>query len=81
MKFEHESFRQDAGPTAGGGRAGGGPLPGTSGKHPLAEEIGTAITGGAANAGTRGYLMVRSAAGCPSPAAAPSAEQGRAGQS
>ncbi len=35
------------------------PLPGTSGKHPIAEKIGTAITGGKANAGTKGYLMVR----------------------
>ncbi|RYO96324.1 hypothetical protein DL765_011619 [Monosporascus sp. GIB2] len=33
------------------------PLPGTSGKHPIAEAIGTAITGGKSNAGTRGYLM------------------------
>lgn len=36
-----------------------GPLPGTTGKHPIAEAIGTAITGGKRNAGTRGYLMVR----------------------
>lgn len=35
------------------------PLPGTSGKHPIAEKLGTAITGGKGNAGTRGYLMVR----------------------
>jgi hypothetical protein len=35
-----------------------GPLPGTSGKHPIAEAIGTAITGGKKNAGTKGYLMV-----------------------
>ncbi|KAI1500993.1 integral membrane protein [Biscogniauxia marginata] len=33
------------------------PLPGTSGKHPVAEAIGTAVTGGKKNAGTRGYLM------------------------
>ncbi|KAI1641021.1 integral membrane protein [Biscogniauxia mediterranea] len=33
------------------------PLPGTSGKHPIAEAIGTAVTGGKKNAGTRGYLM------------------------
>ncbi|KOS20829.1 PXMP2/4 family protein 3 [Escovopsis weberi] len=32
------------------------PLPGTSGKHPIVEFIGTALTGGAAMAGTRGYL-------------------------
>ncbi len=36
-----------------------GPLPGTSGKHPFAEAIGTALTGGKKNAGTKGYLMVR----------------------
>ncbi|KAI1398465.1 integral membrane protein [Hypoxylon fuscum] len=35
----------------------GPPLPGTSGKHPFAEAIGTVITGGKKNAGTRGYLM------------------------
>lgn len=35
-----------------------GPLPGTSGKHPFAAAIGTAITGGKKNAGTKGYLMV-----------------------
>lgn len=34
-------------------------IPGTSGKHPIAEKLGTAITGGKGNAGTRGYLMVR----------------------
>ncbi|KAI1824839.1 hypothetical protein F4861DRAFT_538674 [Xylaria intraflava] len=33
------------------------PLPGTSGKHPFAEAIGTALTGGKRNAGTKGYLM------------------------
>ncbi|KAI1213520.1 uncharacterized protein F4807DRAFT_269250 [Annulohypoxylon truncatum] len=33
------------------------PLPGTTGKHPISEAIGTALTGGARNAGTRGYLM------------------------
>ncbi|KAI1337826.1 integral membrane protein [Xylariaceae sp. FL0016] len=35
----------------------GGHLPGTSGKHPHLEKIGTVITGGAKNAGTKGYLM------------------------
>ncbi|KAK8007817.1 hypothetical protein PG989_001807 [Apiospora arundinis] len=34
-----------------------GPLPGTSGKHPIAETIGTAITGGKKAAGTKGYMM------------------------
>lgn len=35
-----------------------GPLPGTSGKHPFAEAVGTVLTGGKKNAGTKGYLMV-----------------------
>lgn len=35
-----------------------GQIPGTSGKHPHLEKIGTAITGGKGNAGTKGYLMV-----------------------
>ncbi|KAK8117966.1 Peroxisomal membrane protein PMP22 [Apiospora kogelbergensis] len=34
-----------------------GPLPGTSGKHPIAESIGTAITGGKKAAGSNGYMM------------------------
>ncbi|KAK6207797.1 Mpv17/PMP22 family protein [Colletotrichum tabaci] len=34
----------------------GDPLPGTSGKHPISEAIGTAITGGKKNAGSKGYL-------------------------
>lgn len=36
-----------------------GPLPGTTGKHPISEKIGTVITGGKQNAGTKGYLAVR----------------------
>ncbi|KAK3374861.1 hypothetical protein B0H63DRAFT_257631 [Podospora didyma] len=36
--------------------AASGQLPGTSGKHPIAEVVGTAITGGRQNAGTKGYL-------------------------
>ena len=39
--------------------AASGQLPGTSGKHPIAEVVGTAITGGRQNAGTKGYLSVR----------------------
>lgn len=35
------------------------PLPGTTGKHPISETIGTALTGGKKNAGTKGYLAVR----------------------
>ncbi|KAK4114965.1 hypothetical protein N656DRAFT_776002 [Canariomyces notabilis] len=33
-----------------------GNLPGTSGKHPVAAVVGTALTGGRQNAGTKGYL-------------------------
>lgn len=33
-------------------------IPGTSGKHPITAAVGTAITGGKENAGTKGYLMV-----------------------
>ena len=36
-----------------------GPLPGTTGKHPISESLGTALTGGKAMAGTKGYMMVR----------------------
>lgn len=35
-----------------------GNLPGTSGKHPFSAVVGTAITGGRQNAGTKGYLAV-----------------------
>jgi hypothetical protein len=38
--------------------AASGNLPGTSGKHPIAEVVGTALTGGRQNAGTKGYLAV-----------------------
>ena len=37
----------------------GPPIAGTSGKHPIAEVVGTALTGGRKNAGTKGYLAVR----------------------
>ncbi|KAK4217396.1 hypothetical protein QBC37DRAFT_415031 [Rhypophila decipiens] len=33
-----------------------GQLPGTKGKHPVSAVIGTAVTGGRQNAGTKGYL-------------------------
>lgn len=36
-----------------------GELPGTKGKHPISAVVGTALTGGRQNAGTRGYLAVR----------------------
>ncbi|KAJ2894376.1 hypothetical protein MKZ38_007689 [Zalerion maritima] len=35
---------------------GDGPIPGTKGKHPHLAVIGTALTGGRKNAGTKGYL-------------------------
>ncbi|KAK0670661.1 hypothetical protein QBC41DRAFT_317502 [Cercophora samala] len=33
-----------------------GDLPGTTGKHPISAVVGTALTGGRKNAGTKGYL-------------------------
>jgi len=39
--------------------AASGKLPGTSGNHPISGVVGTAITGGRQNAGTKGYLAVR----------------------
>jgi hypothetical protein len=63
LKIERDTFqRGPAAPSAVGSTATatkGGPLPGTSGKHPVAEAVGTAITGGKQNAGTKGYLRVR----------------------
>jgi hypothetical protein len=38
-----------------------GNIPGTKGKHPVSAVIGTALTGGMGNAGTKGYLAVSSA--------------------
>ncbi|KAI8951971.1 integral membrane protein [Xylaria longipes] len=64
LKVERDTVQQVTEAVGGGGAkaaAGAaprnGPLPGTSGKHPFAEAIGTAITGGKKNAGTKGYLM------------------------
>lgn len=37
----------------------GGSIPGTTGRHPIAEVVGTALTGGMQNAGNKGYLAVR----------------------
>ncbi len=62
LKIERDTFQQGHGPPrapSGVGVGGGGPLPGTSGKHPLAEAVGTALTGGKEGAGTKGYLAVR----------------------
>lgn len=36
-----------------------GKIPGTKGHHPVSAVIGTALTGGMKNAGTKGYLAVR----------------------
>lgn len=40
-------------------KAEAGDIPGTKGHHPVSAVIGTAITGGMENAGTKGYLAVR----------------------
>lgn len=58
VKFERDTIRQTT-QAAHNILPKNGPLPGTSGKHPLAETIGTALTGGAGNAGVKGYLAVR----------------------
>jgi hypothetical protein len=72
VKFERETYKQTEG-VAGAANAAvsaatdahqqlvgrGRPLPGTTGKHPMSEVVGTAITGGKQMAGTKGYLAVR----------------------
>ncbi|KAK1769056.1 hypothetical protein QBC33DRAFT_532081 [Phialemonium atrogriseum] len=58
LKFERDTYREAA-PSAVSSASSairGGPIPGTSGKHPIAAAIGTAVTGGKQNAGTKGYL-------------------------
>lgn len=55
VKFERDTFQQTA-QSVVGNAAKSGQIPGTSGKHPLAEKLGTALTGGLDNAGTKGYL-------------------------
>lgn len=72
FKFERDTYKQTEGVAGVAGAAASavadardqllgrdGPIPGTSGKHPIREAIGTAITGGKQNAGTKGYLAVR----------------------
>lgn len=54
VKFEKDTFQQTGGVA---GATGFSALRG--GKHELADEIGTALTGGKANAGQPGYLAVR----------------------
>lgn len=56
LKIERDTFQQGAARAASAVADNQGPLPGTSGKHPFAEAVGTALTGGKANAGTKGYL-------------------------
>lgn len=57
VKFEKDTIRQT------GGVAGVQGLLPKGGKHELAEEIGTALTGGKGNAGQPGYLAVRDISG------------------
>lgn len=53
VKFEKETIQQT------GGMAGTqGPTMMKGAKHPVADEIGTALTGGKGNVGTKGYLAV-----------------------
>ncbi|KAK1966463.1 Mpv17/PMP22 family protein [Colletotrichum eremochloae] len=54
VKFEKETIKKGVEEVKKG--LIGDPLPGTSGKHPISEAIGTAVTGGKKNAGTKGYL-------------------------
>lgn len=72
FKFERDTYKQSEGAAGAAGAklsaaaakaqqqliGKDGPLPGTTGKHPISEAIGTAITGGKQNAGTKGYLAV-----------------------
>lgn len=73
IKFERDTYKHSEGGVAGVADAAmsaaadardqllgrNPPLPGTTGKHPISETIGTALTGGKKNAGTKGYLAVR----------------------
>lgn len=74
FKFERDTYKQQ-GEAAGASLSAAaakvqkqlsgkdGPIPGTTGKHPISEVIGTAITGGKQNAGTKGYLAVSHSSG------------------
>lgn len=57
VKFEKDTFQTTTQNVMN--KAADGKIPGTSGKHPISERVGTALTGGMANAGTKGYLAVR----------------------
>ncbi|PHH67853.1 hypothetical protein CDD82_1061 [Ophiocordyceps australis] len=56
VKFERDTLKQTAHHAVSDMVAGSKPIPGTSGKHVIAERIGTALTGGLQNAGSKGYL-------------------------
>ncbi|RCI07626.1 hypothetical protein L249_1672 [Ophiocordyceps polyrhachis-furcata BCC 54312] len=57
VKFERETVKQTAQSVLSSAvPEHGGPIPGTSGRHPIAERVGTALTGGMKNAGSEGYL-------------------------
>lgn len=72
LKFERETYKQTEGVAGAAANAAvsaaadahqrlvgrDGALPGTTGKHPISEVVGTAITGGKQMAGTKGYLAV-----------------------
>ncbi|KAJ6439927.1 putative prephenate dehydrogenase [Purpureocillium lavendulum] len=56
VKFERDTIKQTAQNVMSSAVPENGRIPGTSGKHPVAERVGTALTGGIQNAGTKGYL-------------------------
>lgn len=58
VKFERETLKQTAQKVMASAVPEAGKIPGTGGKHPIAEKVGTALTGGFENAGTKGYLAV-----------------------
>ncbi len=64
FKIQRDTFQQGpGGPTSRIADAvlpTDGPSPGTTGRHPIAEVVGTALTGGRETAGTKGYLAVGS---------------------
>jgi hypothetical protein len=56
VKFEKDTITQTTGGVAGA--MGATAMDSKGPVHDLADEIGTALTGGKANAGTKGYLAV-----------------------